>query len=459
MLSGARTLAMTLAVGLVACSGSAPATASTPVADGQGTPEGPAQPEPIADDEAQAKEVVAHPEPGPTVAAPVKDPWLTGLLEDHPRWFGTLLADPERYRLQILVTVIPAPGAEGPAMVEHGYRVDAEYVYPASAIKTFAAVGALRPLAELRAQGHPVGLDTPLAYCDDHRQRCTIDHDESNLAGGTITVGHEIRKMQLVSNNVSFNRLYELVGHRELNEMMWALGFPSVRLQHRMYGKHDEVVQHTTPRIELRPRTRKGKSVEPVVIPERVSDLQLTPPALGDLRLGIACIDDQTHERIDEPLDFSTRNYVSVRDLHRLALAIARPELPGVPDLGLTKAHREHLLASMTENPAESTNPVYADMDNGLRYKTMIGGMQQVLPLDRIRYVGKAGRAYGFHLDNAYIEDRKTGRAMVVTVVAYANANGVLNDNVYEYDGVTRPLLRHLGHVLAQAVFIDGGGT
>ena len=194
---------------------------------------------------------------------------------------------------------------------------------------------------------------------------------------------------------------------------------------------------------------------------ERVSDLELPPlPFTPDqLLLGVAYIDDETHSRVDEPLGFAPKNYVSIRDLHRLALAIARPDLPGVPDLGLTPAHRKHLLASMTDNPAESSNPVYADMDNGLRYKTMIGGMLEELPITRLRYVGKAGRAYGFHLDNAYIEDTKTKRAMVVTAVAYANANGVLNDNAYEYDGITRPFLRNLGQVLARAVLVEGEGT
>lgn len=380
------------------------------------------------------------------------DPWLVGLLEAHPRKFGALLADPGRYRLQILVTVIPPAKADGPPLA-HGYRIDAEYVYPASAIKTFAAVGALRVLQDLRKAGHRVGLHTPLAYCEGNQTRCDITADESNLDGGAITVGHEIRKMQLVSNNIAFNRLYELVGHEALNRSMWSLGFDSLRVQHRMYGVRDPVAQRHTPRVELRPR--KGK---PVVIEARQSELAMPPLPYPSLSLGVAYIDDETHTKVEQPLDFTTKNYVSVRDLHALALAIARPDLPGVPDLELSKKHREWLIASMEENPSESVNPAYPDEKNGLRYKTMIGGMRKVIDLSRIRYVGKAGRAYGFHLDNAYIEDVQSGRAMAVTVVVYANENQVLNDNAYEYDGVTRPLLRNLGQVLAQAVFVDGQG-
>jgi hypothetical protein len=382
----------------------------------------------------------------PAKPPPHEDPWLVELLAADPK-IARLMKDPARYRLQILVTVIAPKGSKGPAMEEHGYRADAEYVYPASAIKTFAAVGALRKLEALRNEGHKVGLDTPLAYCEG--TSCQTE-DASNLEGGTITIGHEIRKMQLVSNNVSFNRLYELVGHRELNEDMWSLGFPSVRIHHRMYGVQDPLVQRTTPRVEL--RAKRGKRV---VLPGRVSDLVMPDTEAGELRIGVAYIDDATGARVDEPLDFSGKNYASVRDLHRLTLALARPELPGVPDLGLREADREFLLAAMTEDPLASKNPVYTDEhDSGLRYHTMIKGMMKVMPLERILYTGKAGKAYGFHLDNAYVQDRKSGRAMVVTVVGYANANGVLNDNIYEYDGVTRPLLLGLGTILGRAVLL-----
>jgi hypothetical protein len=409
-----------------------------------------------------------------------EDPWLTELLATN-RDIARLMKDPARYRLQVLVTVIApkrstarsrsspggaegAPmaarsrsspgGAEGPRTSTHGYRVDVEYVYPASAIKTFASVAALRKLAALRREGHAVGLDTPVAFCvGEGRSRRCKTKDASNLEGGVITIGHEIRKMQLVSNNFSFNRLYELVGHRELNEDLWALGFSSLRMHHRLYTGTDPLEQRTTPRVELRPA--KGKRV---VVPARVSDLELPPTEAPELRLGVAYIDDATGSRVDEPMDFADKNSVSVQDLHRLMLALARPDLPGVPELGLDPDDREFLLRAMTEDPLESANPVYTDEhDSGLRYHTMIKGMLRVMALERILYVGKAGKAYGFHLDNAYVEDEKSGRAMAVTVVGYANANGVLNDNAYEYDSVTRPVLLGLGELLGRAVLLGEG--
>jgi hypothetical protein len=65
--------------------------------------------------------------------------------------------------------------------------------------------------------------------------------DPSNLTGAapcTITVAHEIRKLFLVSDNRSFNRLFDLVGRSALNRMLWDAGLASARLFHRL---HDSV--------------------------------------------------------------------------------------------------------------------------------------------------------------------------------------------------------------------------
>lgn len=62
--------------------------------------------------------------------------------------------------------------------------------------------------------------------------------DPSNVTGaapGTITVAHEIRKLFLVSDNRSFNRLFDLVGRTALNRLLWDAGLASARLFHRLH--------------------------------------------------------------------------------------------------------------------------------------------------------------------------------------------------------------------------------
>ena len=124
---------------------------------------------------------------------------------------------------------------DGSTVTQHHYRVDDEYVYPASAIKPFVAIAALRALDRLRHDHDaPVDVHTPLRLCRLGWTDCIIDRDATNLRDRTITVGHEIRKMLLVSSNVAFNRLFDFVGHELLNTDVRGLGFPSLRLRHRI---------------------------------------------------------------------------------------------------------------------------------------------------------------------------------------------------------------------------------
>lgn len=66
---------------------------------------------------------------------------------------------------QVLVGVVMPGGG----LQRRGFRPDAEYVYPASAIKTAAAVAALRTLRKHQAQWSlPLHLSCPLVF---HPQR------------------------------------------------------------------------------------------------------------------------------------------------------------------------------------------------------------------------------------------------------------------------------------------------
>ena len=62
---------------------------------------------------------------------------------------------------------------------------------------------------------------------------------------------------------------------------------------------------------------------------------------------------------------------------------------------GIEVQVRFHLLQAMSEDPLASANPRYRNKKEHLRYKLLIKGVMRVIPLERIRYVAKSGRAYG----------------------------------------------------------------
>ncbi len=381
--------------------------------------------------------------PAASAGAVVNDPWIERTLRAaDPKWEGWL-AQAEELRLQILVTVV----SDGGAWQTHAYRADAEYFYPASAIKTFLAVAALRTLSE--KTGGDVPLGSRIVRCAGDRPGCEPpkeDEDKDQPPGegkrdhAKLRVGEEIHKMLSYSDNDSYNRLYDIVGHRELNDEMAEMGFTSVRFHHRMSAPADK--SRETVRVVVRPPGKKE-----LVFPPRTSTFDPAPTPVPKLEVGTAYRDGKG--TVDEPMSFATKNYASLGDLQKLNVSLLFPGNPAGVALGLSDAQREHLVKAMTTS--------FGNRKRAAEHSPLSPGVIEAMGDDRVRYVGKSGRAYGFHLENAFLEDKKTKRAFFVTVTVYANPDGVMNDDDYGYDETTRPLLASLGAALTRAIFEPGG--
>jgi hypothetical protein len=340
----------------------------------------------------------------------------------------------------------------GAPSASYGFRIDAEYFYPASAIKTFLAVAALRSMSK-RAGGE-ISPATRILRCRDDRPECeppkADEDDEDKPAPDAapeppgpdgepkkkhkkLRVGEEIQKLLSYSDNDSYNRFFDVVGHRELNEQMAELGYGSVRFHHRMDTPAER--SRKTLRVLLLPPGQRA-----IEIPLRTSRFEPAPTPAPKLLVGQAYHDGG--KRVAEPMSFARKNYVSLRELQRLNRALLFPEPAEGPSLGLSDKERALVVRAMTarlEAPRQAAE-----------HFPLSPGVLEVLPAERVRIVGKSGRAYGFHLDNSFIEDRQSGRGMFVTVTVYANPNGVLNDDDYGYDEISRPLMRALGAALCR---------
>ncbi|MEM7310786.1 MAG: serine hydrolase [Planctomycetota bacterium] len=383
--------------------------------------------------------------PRPHRGAEIEDGWIEALLDARPKAFAPYLDAAAEHRLQILVSEV-VEGPDGPRLERHGFRVGAEYFYPASAIKLCSAIAALEWLAEESAAS-AAGLDTPLRFHPLLEDETLEDSDPSNLTGGAITVGHEVRKLFLVSDNRAHNRLFELVGHRALNERMWAAGLPSVRSVHRLSEARSFEDNLRTPRVEL---LLAGGAVR--VVPERESQLWVTSYGVPRHTIDAAFAGDG--EMTPPPSDFGHKNSISLLDLQNALVLLARPDVElGLRGFALPDAYRAFALAAMTEQPAASDNPAYPADDYPLdRLKYLMRGAGRVLPRDELMCANKVGRAYGFTIDNAYVEHGPSGRAFFATAVLYTNPNRVLNDGVYAYADLADPFFADLGEELTRAL-------
>lgn len=374
---------------------------------------------------------------------PLDDDWLVERMKTRPKRFKIAL-DPAKaaeHRVQVLVSFVDE-SKKRPTLERHGFRVDAEYFYPASAVKTCAAVASM-----MRLSGLPnVSLDTPLVFHPVLPGERKESVDKTNVASGKITLGHLIRQMSLISSNKAFNRLYEFAGHKHLNESMWAAGLKDTKFIHRLSRILPPAQNRKTPRIDL-----MGKKT--VTVLERDSPLDLKVEGLKGIRIGDAHIVPGTRDTVDEPMDFTRKNQQSLVDLQNMLVMIVRPDIDlGLPGFKLSKGHRRFLMKAMRQWPEESENPITPRKRyNPFRFKPVLPGILKVHPRERWRVYNKAGKAYGFRVENAYIFDKMRNRGVFVTVAVYANPNKTVNDGRYAYDRLADPLI----HAIAELVVRD----
>ena len=199
-----------------------------------------------SEDEAPASKVSksdAQPAPVPSPVAPM-DPWIKRFLEvaqDVPnrraqRAVKAVLANPSEYRFQIIVTEVAGLGTQTPTFIPHEYRVDDEYFYPASAMKLYGSIAALMEWTKLSVEYPWISLNDSMSF---GRKRCG-QKDKTNVKTGLVTLGHEIKKTQLVSSNAAFNRVFNAVGMDTLHDHILPY-FPSVRVYHRLSTRETRV--------------------------------------------------------------------------------------------------------------------------------------------------------------------------------------------------------------------------
>jgi hypothetical protein len=378
---------------------------------------------------------------------------MRDILASDPR-LSEIYTHAPGYKLQAVLGTIETDASGRQRLVQHGFRLDAEFFYPASVVKLLVAEAALERLETLRREtGLPLTVDTPIVIHPLFADETLIDADSSNLDGGKVTLRHEIRKLFLVSDNESFNRLYEFLGQDVLAASLTHAGLGAARLTHRLAEPHRTAKDNRrAPRIDF-----LGEGGMPIYsLPERASAPLPEAPSIAGTMVGLAYMsNDDPPRRIEGPLDLSAKNRVSLSDLQRALCMAVRPEVDcGGPGFTIAPEDRAMMLEAMRSFAGDSTNPVYDRTEHpDDEVKPMLPGLERVIPRERLEIYNKVGWSYGFATDNAFVVDKQTGRAFFLAATLYTNADGVLNDDVYEYKTVAWPFLGNLAEATARALW------
>lgn len=355
-----------------------------------------------------------------------------------------VLQNPERWGVQVVYTQVKKGGKLPAAFRDHFFNVDTgRYFYPASTVKFPIALLALQRLRELSIPG--LDLHSTFITEKDRELQTEVLNDPSS-PDGRPTIAHYIKKILLVSDNDAYNRLYEWLGQDYINESLHRLGYGNVEILHR---------------LSLPLSVDENRYTNPVLFFDTLGNLVYKQtgryashqPRPWDVKMGKGYISRGT--LVEEPFDFSYKNRLPLPDLHHMIRQVMFPESvsPSRRFL-LYQEDLDFLRDYMSRLPSQSDFPSYdstAVWDNYVKF--LYYGSSHERPDSSLRIYNKVGNAYGFLIDAACFEEKRSGKKFLLSAVIYCNSDGVFNDDRYDYERVGFPFLMNLGRALYRTSF------
>lgn len=360
------------------------------------------------------------------------------LLNENKKFFGNILNEIDSYEVQIIYTQINRDENNNPSFRTFTYRLDPKnYYYPASTVKLPVSILALEKINNLKIAG--LNKITSLKVDSVRAPQSSVIKDSSS-ENGLPSISHYIKKILLLSDNDAYNRLYEFVGQKEINQGLHDKGFNDVKIVHRFAsGFNNEENRYTNPITFY-----DGFKIiyyQPLQYNEINYSFELNNTLKGK-----GYIDSQNN-LISQPFDFSGKNYLSLETLTEILKSVIFPEVTDhTKKFQLTESDYHFLYKYLSMYPRESSFPKYDSSyhDNYVKYFMFNESNKEN---DSIRFFNKVGMAYGFLTDASYIVDFKNKIEFILSAVIHVNKNRIYNDGIYEYSEIGLPFFSNLGKV------------
>jgi hypothetical protein len=243
------------------------------------------------------------------------DLFLETLMKKYPQNFGNILQYRDSLKVQIIYTQINRDAHNRPSLKNYYFNTnDNNYFYPASTVKMPVAMLALQKLHEL----HITALDcnsTMITECGYSGETAVLN--DPTTPDGRPTISQYVKKIFLVSDNDAFNRLYEFLGPEYINGRLAKMGYEDAEIIHRLQiPLTPEENMHCNP---INFFDVNGKLI--YTQPMQTSQLKL---AQRSDFIGNAYF--QNGKLINQPMDFSVKNRIRLKDLHNILISIIFPD-------------------------------------------------------------------------------------------------------------------------------------
>jgi hypothetical protein len=366
-------------------------------------------------------------------------PLLDSLLHTNPA-LSRVLSHPATYQLQLIYTQINRDAQNVPHFTQHTYHLNPRHYFnPASLVKLPVALLALEKLHTLPP---PINRSTILSTGTAWRCQRPVPFAAPADSDRQTTVGNYIKRMLLVSDNLAYNRVYELLGQKPLNDRLQQLGYSGSRIVRRFAPCDTAANRYTNP---IAFHTTTGDTLYKQ--PAQTNPCTPTPP-LGPIFAGHAY---KVGSRIiHRPYDFTTANNLPLPDITALLQTALFPEsLPTTQRLHLTSADYAFLRQYLHLTPHASHFTPYASPKYFDAYKKYLyyGRRPEARPHPGLRIFNIVGMSHGYLADVAYFADSLHQSEFLLSAVLYVNQDGIINDAKYEYDTIGEPFLAQLGQL------------
>ncbi len=364
---------------------------------------------------------------------------IAQILQQRSAFFEPYLKDKEKYKIQIIYTQIDRKANNKPVFTDHFFNVDpAAYFYPASTVKMPVALFALEEIKKLKASGitRTTTMITEASYSGQ-----TPVYNDPCTPGGIPTVESYIKKIFLVSDNDAYNRLYEMVGQEQINKRLREMGYANDCIIHRL-----EIT--LTPDENMHTKPVKFYDDKSTLVYDQPMRFNNKPhPERKDF-LGEG--DYSRGNLINQPMDFSYKNKLTLSSLHLMLRSILFPEdVSKEQRFDVEEEDLRFVWKYMSTYPNESDFPVYGTSEYHDAYcKFLYWGSEKGELPKNLRIFNKVGDAYGFLTDVAYIVDFDKKIEFMVSATIYCNSDGILNVDHYDYETLGFPFLKQLGRTL-----------
>lgn len=366
---------------------------------------------------------------------------LEKLINDNYEKLLPAIENLEKYEIQMIYTQIDKNDNDEISLNTFSFNENPQkYFYPASTVKFPAAILALEKLNDLDISG--VNKFTHLSIDSVYENQVSFDKNFKDECGFP-NIANYIKKIFLVSDNEAFNRLYDFLGQKEINERLQKRGFSNTKIIHRLEVARTEEQNKQTNPIIFYDENNNEIYQQPAKFEGTNIQLNLT-----EMKKGIGYYTNDI--LINEPKDFSQNNFFGLRDQHNMMIRITYPEFfNGEERFNLTKDDYDFLNKYMCMLPKESECPKYNSEEfyDGYVKFFMFGDSKNQIPAN-IKIYSKSGLAYGYLIDNAFIQAKENKIEFFLSAVIHVNEDQIYNDDKYEYDEIGLPFLANLGKII-----------